>query len=69
VQVCWELNEKNFKREYGQLEEFIEKFKLEKWYIVLVENKANIIENGRIEVIRIEEMSKIIDSKKLGWNK
>jgi len=35
----------------------------------LVENKANIIENGRIEVIRIEEMSKIINSKKLGWNK
>jgi len=69
VQVCWELNEENFKREYGQLEEFIEKFKLEKWYIVLVENKANIIENGRIEVIRIEEMSKIINSKKLGWNK
>ena len=61
VQVCYQLNENNFDREYKQLEKFIEKFNLEKWYIILVENNVNSLNSSKIDIIRIEEISRIVE--------
>jgi len=54
VQVCYDLNEDNRKREFEQLEHFVEKFNLEKWTLVVFENNLEI-ESKKVEVIWLTE--------------
>jgi len=61
LQVCYELNDSNFKREYKQLLSFVEEFNLEKWYMVIFKNNVNIDLQGKIEILRIENLKNLID--------
>jgi len=42
IQVCYELNDKNIKREVLEFEKFINKNKLWKWYLITRENNTKI---------------------------
>ena len=55
IQVCYELNKQNYKRELEDLEKFVEKFKLEKWILIVFDNN---IENksDKVNIIWIEDM-------------
>ena len=55
VQVCYELNENNYKREIEQLEKIIKKYNLEKWILVVFENKLEI-EIANINILQIENL-------------
>ena len=58
IQVCYELNEQNYEREIKKLEKFIEKFDLEKWYLVVFENNLEI-ESKSIRLIWLEDIKEI----------
>ena len=58
IQVYYELNEQNYKREIEKLEKFIEKFNLKKWYLVIFQNNLEN-ENNNVEIIWLEEINTI----------
>ena len=56
IQVCYELNEQNFDREYTQLEELIEEFNLKKGYLIIWKNTLDIESNWKIEILNINNI-------------
>ena len=55
IQVCYSLNKENYKREILQLEKFIKKFNLDKWYIVVFEEDEKIDLPENIEILKFAE--------------
>lgn len=57
IQVCYELNSENFEREYKKFDKFLEKFWIEKWYLIISENNFSWeLFSEKIRVCKIEEL-------------
>jgi predicted AAA+ superfamily ATPase len=60
IQVCYELNEKNIDREVIKFDKFLNKYNIEKWYLVLYENYKKEFQNEKIEIIGLVDISNIL---------
>jgi len=59
IQVCYELNEYNYKKEIETLGKFVNNFKLDKWYLIVFQEEIEI-NNKNIKIIWIKDLINFI---------